>query len=1269
MNRGRTSTGVRIRCGWLAIMLLCLAQWAMASAVPGIERMHFRTYGPAQGLSQATARVMAQDRSGFIWIGTQDGLSRFDGYEFRVYKADRDDPWSLSQNHVWALAADADGSLWIGTQAGGLNHYDPLLDRFASYRADPANPSAIASNNATALLIDRDNRLWIANSAGRMQWFDRIKSELVDTPIGTQPALRMVRSMLQTADGGVWLGARDGLWRVEPDGQGLREIRDSQDAALDVYALAQTPDGNVWVGLAEAGLYRLTEAGQIVQHYGESTTSGMPDLAVRALLADADGGLWVAGNSRGLARLDPTHREFTHYPHDPARDHTVAANRLSTLLRGRMGSLFVGTWANGFSVQDPRTEVFTRIESIANDPRTLPSRQALTVWGDPDGTLWAGVLEGGGLVHIDLNQGVIARFTHDPQNPDSLSHDFVQFITRTRDGSLWIATMGGGLNRLPQGSSKFEHIRHDPMDGKSLGEDSILYLYEDRAGTLWVGTANHGLDERCAGCTGFVHHPHDSLGVDSATSLGGETVGHIVETPAGDLWVGLRSGGLDRFDRSTRTFEHFHYDRNDPASVGSDAISTLTVDSRGELWVGTQGGGISHLLPDNDAKPRFETFGAKQGLAAEAIGAIMEDSKGRFWISTTNGISRYDRDHQRFVNFGSHDGTLSTGYWINGATRLPDGLVVFSGLEGISVFDPLRVELRQPQKPLATRLLLQNIPVKLAWRDPASPLDVSLWLGGKVELRHDQDNFTVEFSAFDFSDPESIRYSYRLDGHDPQWIETGSSRRFATYTDLAAGSYRLLLRARRDGSDWAAGEEESVDVHVAPSAWASPIAYVSYALAMALLIGLITLQARATRRRREAIQEAIRQSEERLKMSLWGSGGELWDIDLRTRNMVRDNMLMNLAVNVEAAGQSIDTYEPFIHKEDLPKFKAALTAHFRGDREVFETTYRALGMNHEWIWVISRGRLVERDANGRGVRMAGTTHDISALKNAEDALRRLNEELEHRVERRTADLRSANVDLQQALDRLTLTQRQLVEAEKLAFLGGLVAGIAHEINTPIGVSVTAASHLTEEARRISHLLETGAMKQSDLERFAQSALESSQMILRNLQRADRLIRSFKQVAVDQSTEDRRVVELGACIEEILTTLGPTLKKSPHRITLVCVEKVVCETAPGALYQIITNLVMNSLIHAFPDGQAGEIGIAVSRHEDTIAIDYDDNGVGMDEVACARIFDPFFTTRRGSGGSGLGMHIVYNLVTQVLGGTIVVDSTPGTGLRLSIRFKG
>ena len=188
------------------------AEPATAGDVPGIDNMHFRTYGTPQGLSQSTSRAIAQDRSGFIWIGTQDGLNRFDGYEFRVYKSNRDDPWSLSQNHVWALAADPDGSLWIGTQAGGLNRYDPLLDRFVSYQAAVGASNAIASNHVTSLLLDRDDRLWVANSAGRLQWFDRLHGHLLDTPIGSHPSLRMVRSMLQARDGRVWLGARDGLW-------------------------------------------------------------------------------------------------------------------------------------------------------------------------------------------------------------------------------------------------------------------------------------------------------------------------------------------------------------------------------------------------------------------------------------------------------------------------------------------------------------------------------------------------------------------------------------------------------------------------------------------------------------------------------------------------------------------------------------------------------------------------------------------------------------------------------------------------------------------------------------------------------------------------------------------------------------------------------------------------------------------------------------------------------------------------------------------------
>jgi signal transduction histidine kinase len=310
---------------------------------------------------------------------------------------------------------------------------------------------------------------------------------------------------------------------------------------------------------------------------------------------------------------------------------------------------------------------------------------------------------------------------------------------------------------------------------------------------------------------------------------------------------------------------------------------------------------------------------------------------------------------------------------------------------------------------------------------------------------------------------------------------------------------------------------------------------------------------------------------------------------------------------------------------------------------------------------------VQRDDRGRALRMTGATSDITALNHALAALRALNEQLESRVEQRTAALQNANVELRTTLERLTQAQRHLFESEKLASLGGMVAGIAHEINTPLGIGVTAASHLREEAQRLLALVQRGEVSDEVVGAFAATASESSDLILRNLQRADRLVRSFKRIAVDQSTEDRRVVDLGASLDEILTTLGPSLRKLPHRIEIDCPPGIVVETAPGALYQVITNLVMNSLVHAFAPGVAGSIVLRVRRGDGEIVLEYADNGRGMEDAVRARIYEPFYTTQRGQGGSGLGMHIVYTLVTQVLGGSIECESTPGQGTRFRIRF--
>jgi len=1231
----------------------------------GVDTVRFRTFSTEDGLSQATARAIAQDSNGFLWIGTQDGLNRFDGHGFKVYRHDRADRWSLAQNHVWAIQPERDGGLWIATQGGGLGRYDPDLDRFDNFLADPARSDALAANHVTALLLDRRERLWVASVAGRLQWFDREQRRFSDLPLGALPALRMVRAMLQARDGSVWLGTHEGLLHLSEDGA-VRLPLPAELERLDVFALAQAADGSIWTGTADAGALQIGADGQVLQRLRHDISAApgdsLPDDAVRGLLPDADGNVWMTGSNRGLMYYDAAQRHFSLYAHNE-RDYSIAGNRLWGLLRERSGLLVVGSWANGFSIHDPRTRAFTQVDAVAGDPRALPSRPVLAVHADADGTLWVGLIDGGGLVHFDLQRGVLRRYAHDPADPGSLSHNFVQSLTRGRDGSLWVATVGGGLNRLRPGSERFEHYRHDPADPGSLAADALVFVDEDSAGTVWVGTLDHGLDELCAGCDRFRHHVHDPA---DPASLAGDTVNGVLETRRGAFYLAYRSAGLGRLDRASGRTESLRARDGDARGLGSDSISALHEDRQGRIWVGMQGGGVALLDDEQAATPTFRVFGTHQGLAADAVGEIAEDRRGHIWVSTTVGISRIDPVSGQILNFGRRDGTLSRGYWARSMAQLPDGRVAFGGLDGMTVVDPAAVDPAPAQPPVVTSLLLNNVPVALRWRDAQSPLRRSLVRGGVVELAYDADNVTFEFVSPYFSGAESLHYAYRLDAHDAQWIEADHRRRYATYTDLPAGDYRLHVRVRRDGQDWLE-QQGTVSIVVGAAPWASPLAFLLYAAAAGLAVLLLLRRMRQARRAREQVQERIQLSEERLKLALTGSGSELWDIDLASGRMVRENRMEHVAATADAAEQTLAGFRPFVHPDDLAAFEAALAAHLRGDSSVFEASYRTPDRTADWVWLLTRGRIVDRDAAGRALRMSGITQDITALKRAEEALRALNEELELRVERRTSDLRAANLELRHALDRLTLTQRQLLESEKLASLGGLVAGIAHEINTPLGVGITAASHLAEEATRLSRLLHENRLGRRDLDQFQRTACESAEMILRNLRRADRLVKSFKQVAVDQSTEDLGVVELGACLAEILTTLGPALKKTPHKAELVCAQPVVCETAPGALYQIVGNLVMNSLTHGFSDGRPGRIVICVERDADGIAIGYRDDGVGMDEATRARIFDPFFTTRRGQGGSGLGMHIVYNLVSQSLGGTIQVDSAPGQGISIVLRL--
>jgi C4-dicarboxylate-specific signal transduction histidine kinase len=417
------------------------------------------------------------------------------------------------------------------------------------------------------------------------------------------------------------------------------------------------------------------------------------------------------------------------------------------------------------------------------------------------------------------------------------------------------------------------------------------------------------------------------------------------------------------------------------------------------------------------------------------------------------------------------------------------------------------------------------------------------------------------------------------------------------------------------------------------------------------------------KRRRE---EAVRSSEERLKLVLWSTGDELWELDVLRDVFIRTNPLRHLKASGYEVVKDASTLRSEIHPDDRHEFDRVFLEHLKGQSEFCDVAYRARDVRDEWRWLRTRGRVTERTPGGHALRMLGTTGDVTEFKMHEVELERLNHELESRVRDRTEDLHRTNRDLQKSLDELQRAQEQLINAEKMAALGGLVAGVAHEINTPLGIGVTAASHLEQETRRLGLQLEDGSLTKEGLAAFRQLALESAQLILRNLMRADKLVRSFKQVAVDQSNEDRRKIDLAVYLQEILTSLAPALKKTPYRMQADCPEGLVFETYPGAIYQVVANLVMNSLLHGFHERPEGRIELEARREGNEVVLDYRDDGRGMADDVRKRIFEPFFTTRRGEGGSGLGLHIVWNLATQRLGGSIACDSEPGKGTHFQLR---
>ncbi|MCB1642613.1 MAG: PAS domain-containing protein, partial [Xanthomonadales bacterium] len=1192
---------------------------------------------------------LAQDDLGFVWVGTQDGLNRFDGLQSQLFR--RDDDSGMTDNHILSLLVDGQ-DLWVGTQAGGL-----LRHRGASDRFETVAGSSLSGATMIPALAQDSRHLYAAVAGRGLLRLDKSsgQAELLEDP----PSLRFIQSLDLRQDV-LAIGTRDELLWWPTDADAPQAVRFSEGQSPTVSVVRFATDGQLWVGLSEDGLRRVQIDGGRLQISKPPAALSSPQ--VRSLLIDRRGRVWV-GSESGLTRFDPLTGESVQARHDPDSETSLPANRVPALLEDAEGLIWAGTWTGGLGIYRPDSEAVQLYRRFIDVPPSLPANPVRALLAEDDGRLWLGVLEGGGLVHFDPRQGVLERFQHDADDPHSLPDNRVEALLRRRDGSLWIGTGNGGLARL-RADGRFERFRRLADGSGELPSNAVVSLYEDDAQTLWVGFSDLGLVQRCVDCADFAPLP---LAEDSPVQQVLGRINQVLRSRDGYYWIAGMPNGLYRYDPLRQHLLRYSRNPDDPASPSHDSITVLVEDRRGRLWAGTQGGGLLQVERDDQGQAiGFSAITRADGLSGDAVGGLLEASDGAIWAATISGLTRVDPVSGALRNLDASFGELARGYFIGAAAVGPDGVHYFGGLRGLTA---LRPALMPPARGLPavrlTGIALDNTPIA-AVAVPGLPIQPVV-RATRVLVPPGYGMVGVEFAALDYLAPEALRYEYRLRGLDDTWLSTPANRRYAAFTRLPAGQYQLELRVSRPGQEGQFAEH-AVDFVVLAPLWRRPLAQLAYVIAALLLGYLFWHRFERRRERDQAAQLALRDSEERLKLALWGSGDELWDLDLENGRLHRENPLPGLMVT-QHPPDSIEAYLEQVHAEEREAIRTAFLEHVRGQRDHYEFTYRGLATDGSWRWLLARGRSVRRDAQGHALRVAGTVRDVSESKANEDALKRFADELESRVEARTADHRLAIAQLKRTVEELTLTQRQLVESEKMASLGQLVAGVAHEINTPIGIGVTAASHLQHEAAQLQQALRDGRLGKVALEHFVETATSSAHLVLANLARASDLVRSFKQVAVDQSSEQKRSFLLGEYLDEILLSLRPRLKRSRHQVEVECDPRLSVSTYPGALYQIIVNLVINSLVHGFNGIDIGHIHIRAQVDGEGVLLQYRDDGVGMDDGTRQRIFDPFFTTRRTEGGSGLGMHLVFNLVTQLLKGSIECTSAPGQGVRFEVRLPG
>lgn len=1257
-----------VAAAFYSTLLLCLFNLTGSFYLRGQKRIKFEHLAIEHGLPQNTVFCILQDSRGFLWVGTENGLCRYDGYSFKPFQNDPGDPFSLSHNRVNAIFEDRLGTLWIGTESG-LNKFDRRRERFTRYKHDPENPGLKLSNdNIRAIFEDHSGVLWIGTDGGGLNKFNRENQTFttykpnppawIESSGTAEPDQYKITSILQDSNDELWVGTYDGLYTFNPKNEKFKRwdippVNSNKTCSDQITTIYEDPSKVLWFGTKDGRLLRFNREKQRFNllRYDTEIPLCQGEFPVLSIYEDTSGDFWVGVYNHGLYKSGPQKKTFNNYREQPWVPNGLSSNHIHTIYQDKGGIIWIGT-DDGLNKLDKKKNEFAHWTTEPGNKNSLSDNNVWTIYKDKTGILWIGTDKG--LNRFDRETGTFIHYTHDPKKTNTLNHNTVMAICEDHKGVLWLGTRGGGINQLDKKTGKFTSFLpppdYEPPPGisknlSSVSNINIISILEDHQQIIWLASQEGGLNKFDRETETFTHYMPDQN--NPTRSLSHRYVSSIFEDKTGVLWVGTQAG-LNEFNRETETFKHYKNDINDAKSLSDDFVSAIYEDRSRTLWVGTYYGGLNKL--EDRKKGIFKHFRKKDGLPNDTINGILEDEVGNLWLSTVNGLSKFDPQKEEFKNYYASDGLQSNEFNGGACFKANDGEMFFGGVNGFSAFYPSRIKNNPYQPPVViTNFLVFNRPY----------LDTSITEEKEVILSYRESVFSIEFSALDFSIPGKNQYKHKMEGVDPDWVHRSAKQRVVDYTKLNPGKY--VFRVKGTNNDGIGSDKEALlKITITPPFWQTW--WFQILLVILVILMILTIYRLRTNRLREKIaeqkriQDILKQSHDEMEMAK--NLAEL----RHAENEKLLSAISSIFIAVDSNGKIFQWNNPAEKFFGIPfgkTIKKPFTEVLKNcisENKLNEIT--EMGLNQDQSSKMIEFS-VDLKSGGRGVRVLAssispirdsTGRTLGFLLLAEDITNRKEEEM----------LRNLS--------------------KKLESLGLMASSIAHEIKTPlqyIGQNAQFVSDSFKEVVQFYEMINDTSVKlekthkneiqkkikeyidNHDMEFVMEEIPKASDHIIRGVTRVSDIIQSMNEFShPGKGIKDK--ADINQLLKSTLVMVQSKIKKNAD-IQLVLSEdipRIPCYA--GELNQVFMNILINASDAIIESGKWGLIRISTHVEGKEVVIAIADTGCGISIQDQEHIFNPFFTTKEVGKGTGQGLSLAHNVIIEKHKGKLDFSSQEGKG---------